>query len=164
MWQLEAPSILAEFLGLNDFRGAADPSNIDFSLWNTQMEKLADSYLKAVPGGKFVLMIPCSSCGIPDNEAGDFTTKQNACMWELHRNIIRNFDKREAENIYVVDAAIAIDNINGYNFSTDSVYIKPYSEYPGDKSIPVQKGNPHPYINYPNMGISLAAFIQRYRK
>lgn len=164
MWQLEAPSILVEFLGLNDFRGAADPSMIDFSLWNRQMEKLVDSYHKAVPAGKFVLMIPCSSCGILDNEAGDFTTKQNACMWELRKNIIENFDKREAENMYVVDAGIAIDNINGYNFSTDSAYTKPYSEYAGNRSIPVQRGNPHPYINYPNMGISLAAFIQRYRK
>ena len=75
MWQLEAPSILVEFLGLNDFRGAAEPSMIDFSLWNRQMEKLVDSYHKAVPAGKFVLMIPCSSCGILDNEAGDFYNK-----------------------------------------------------------------------------------------
>ena len=164
MWNLEAPSILAEFLGLNDFRSAADPSKIDFSLWNVQMEKLADSYFNAVPNGKFVLMIPSSTCGILDNEAGDFTTKQNACMWELRRNIIEIFDKREAEKIYVVDAGIAIDNEYGYNFTTDSVFTKPYSEYKGTETIPVQKGNPHPYINYPNMGISLAAFIQKYRK
>lgn len=164
MWNLEAPSILAEFLGLNDFRSAADPSKIDFSVWNAQIEKLAVSFFKAAPNGKFVLMIPSSTCGILDNEAGDFTTKQNACMWELRRNIIENFDKREAEKIYVVDAGIAIDNENGYNFSTDSVYTKPYSEYPGEKSICVQKGNPHPYINYPTMGVSLAAFIQKYRK
>lgn len=163
MWNLEAPSILAEFLGLNDFRSATDPAEIDFSLWNTQIEKLAASYFKAVPNGKFVLMIPSSTCGVLDNEAGDFTTKQNACMWELRRNIIKNFDKREAEKIYVVDAGIAIDNYFGYNFTTDSIYTKPYSEYHGTKRISVQKGNPHPYINYPNMGISLAAFIQKYR-
>lgn len=163
MWQLEAPAILAEFLGLNDFRNAADPSKIDFSVWNTQIEKLAASYFQAVPDGKFVLMIPSSTCGILDNEAGDFTTRQNACMWEHRRNIIQNFDQREAENIYVVDAGIAIDNLNGSNFTADTVFTKPYSEYHGTENIQVQKGNPHPYPNYPNMGVSLASFIQKYR-
>jgi len=163
MWKLKAPSVLAEFLGLNDFRGAKDPSAIDFTGWNTQAEKLAASYHKAVPGGKFVLMIPSSACGIPDNASGDFTTRQNACMWEHRRNIIEKFDRRESEHIYVVDAGIAIDNLNGTNFTTDSVYIKPYSGYKGTETIPVQKGNPHPYPNYPTMGISLAAFIQKYR-
>lgn len=164
MWHLEAPSVLAEFLGLNDFRGEADPSKIDFTKWNAQIEMLAASYFKAVPGGKFVLMIPSSTCGILDNEAGDFTTKQNACMWEHRRNIIEHFDRREAENIYVVDAGIAVDNINGSNFTTDTVFTKPYSEYHGTEKNQVQKGNPHPYLNYPNMGVSLAGFIQKHRE
>jgi len=163
MWKLKAPSILVEFLGLNDFRGAKKPSEINFTEWNLQLEKLAGSYLKAVPNGKFVLMIPSSTCGILDNVAGDFTTRQNACMWEHRRNIIEKFDRREKENIFVVDAAIAIDNLNGSDFTTDPVYTKPYSEYPGMEIIPVQKGNPHPYPNYPDMGISLAGFIQKYR-
>jgi hypothetical protein len=163
MWNLEPPSILVEFLGLNDFRGAKNPSEINFTGWNLQIEKLVGSYLKAVPNGKFVLMIPSSTCGILDNVAGDFTTRQNACMWEHRRNIIEKFDGRENENIFVVDAAIAIDNLNGSDFTTDPAYIKPYSEYSGMEMIPVQKGNPHPYPNYPNMGISLAGFIQRYR-
>ena len=37
--------------------------------------------------------------------------------------------------MYVVDAGIAIDNINGYNFSTDSAYTKPYSEYAGKQKV-----------------------------
>jgi hypothetical protein len=163
MWNLKAPSILAEFLGLNDFRDAPVPSKINFTKWNEQIEKLAASYFKAVPNGKFVLMIPSSSCGILDNVAGDFTTRQNACMWEHRRNIIETFGARETDNIYVVDAAIAIDNLDGTNFTTDSFFTKPYSEYRGTEKIPVQKQNPHPLPNYPNMGISLAAFIQKYR-
>lgn len=163
MWNLKAPSILAEFLGLNDFRNAQVPSKINFSKWNEQIEELEASYFKAVPNGKFVLMIPSSTCGILDNVAGDFTTKQNACMWELRRNIIETFGTKESDNIYVVDAAIAIDNLNGTNFTTDTIYTKPYSEYMGTEKIAVQIGNPHPYPNYPNMGVSLAAFIQKYR-
>lgn len=164
MWDLESPVILAEFLGLNDFRNAPDPTAIDFSEWNAQMEKVIASYQKAVPSGRFVLMIPSTSCGILDNVAGDFTTKQNACMWELRRNIIEKFDNREDENIYIVDAGIAIDNLNGTMFRADPSYTLPYSGYKGEERIAVQSGNPHPYPNYPTMGVSLAAFIQKYRK
>ncbi|MBS1631434.1 MAG: hypothetical protein JST10_02565 [Bacteroidetes bacterium] len=163
MWKLPKPSIVAEFLGLNDFRSMKDPEKIDFSEWNMQLNTIATSYLKAVPSGKFVIMIPCSTCGILDNMAGYFTTKQNACMWEVRRNIIENFDRKESENIYIVDAAIAIDNLYGYNFTTSAGYTQPYSEYKGTDSILVQTGNPHPYPNYPAMGVSLAAFIQKYR-
>lgn len=163
MWDLRAPLILAEFLGLNDFRAEKNPSMIDFKKWNLQIEAIVASYLKAIPTGKFVLMIPSSTCGILDNVAGDFTTKQNACMWELRRNIIKNFDGRESESIYIVDSAIAIDNVYGTSFTTDSSFIRPYSEYIGTEKIAVQTGNPHPYPNYPNMGVSLAAFIQKYR-
>lgn len=163
MWNLKSPLILAEFLGLNDFRSAHNPANIDFDTWNTHLKIVAESYLKAVPKGKFVIMIPSSACGIMDNTAGDFTIKQNACMWELRRNIIDNFDKKESENIYIVDAAISIDGLNGFNFTADSSYVNPYSYYTGKERFTVQTGNPHPYLNYPSMGVSLAAFIQKYR-
>lgn len=164
MWDLESPVILAEFLGLNDFRNAPDPAAIDFSEWNVLMEKVIASYHKAVPAGKFVLMIPSSTCGILDNMAGAYTTKQNACMWELRRNIIENFDHRIGENIHIVDSGIAIDNLNGTLFRNDAAFTLPYSGYEGEERIAVQFGNPHPYPNYPTMGISLAAFIQRYRE
>jgi len=163
MWKLKAPSILVEFLGLNDFRDFPNPETIDFDVWNEQIELMVKSYLKAVPNGKFVLMIPESTCGILDNTAGDFTVKQNACMWQLRKNIIDKFDKRESEQIYVLDAGIGIDNQDGYTYTSDDKYITPYADYPKINKISVQWGNPHPYPNYPVMGISLAAFIQKYR-
>ena len=43
---------------------------------------------------------------------------------------------------------ITIDNEKGYNRNRDGI----------------QTGNPHPYPNYPTMGIPLAAFIQYYRE
>ena len=163
MWKLEYPEILAEFLGLNDFRNAGLPGNLNFKQWNDQMEQMIASYHSVVPNGKFVLMIPSSSCGILDNKSGDFTLLQNANMWELRRNIIEKFDNRTDENIYIVDAGIAIDNYYGTQFLNDSTYTLPYAGFEGDDRLKVQSGNPHPYPNYPTMGISLAAFIQRYR-
>lgn len=163
MWNLKAPSILVEFLGLNDFRDYPNPATLKFDTWNKQIEEVIQSYLKAVPTGKFVVMIPESTCGLLNNAAGDFTIRQNACMWQLRKNIIENFDNRESGHIYIVDAGIAIDNQDGYRFTSDTKYTIPYSEYPDVNKTAVQWGNPHPYPNYPTMGISLAAFIQKYR-
>ena len=163
MWSFTAPLIVGEMLGLNDFRGASDPENIDFTTWNNQLETMIASYKSAVPNGKFVVMIPCSTCGVLNNAAGDYTIKQNACMWAHRKDIIENFDGRESEGIYVVDTGIAIDNEYGYNEVISGDTIKPYAAYTGDKNIFVQTGNPHPYPNYPTMGISFAAFIQKFR-
>lgn len=58
------------------------------------------------------------------------------------------FDRRENEGIYVVDMGIAIDNENGYRRNREGL----------------QTGNPHPYPNYPDMGLPLAAFIQYVRE
>ncbi len=144
MWQLESPEFLVVMLGLNDFRDLDMP--LDFSEWNAMAEELFASYKGAVPDGRLILSTPCTSCGVLDNERGDFTTKQNAAMWEVRRNIIDCFDSREDEGLYVVDASIVIDNENGYNTKGE-----------------VQTGNPHPYPSYPALGVPFAAFVQYYR-
>jgi hypothetical protein len=163
MWSLTTPTILAIMLGLNDFRDNTDPENISFTAWNTNMNAVKAAYLAAVPTGRFVICIPSSSCGIMDNEGGYFTIRQNAAMWLLRKNIIDTYDAREAESIYLVDVGITIDNYAGMSFSSDTTQTKPYSAYAGSDTIKVQTGNPHPYPNYPTMGIPLAAFIQKYR-
>ncbi len=144
MWNLEAPQYLAEMLGLNDYR---DSLNADYSKWNQRLEQMKESYLKAVPNGKFLILIPCSTCGSLENQRGDFTIRQNAAMWRFRKNLIDTFDNREAEGIYLIDIGITIDNENGYNKNKEGL----------------QTGNPHPYPNYPTMGIPLAAFIQYQR-
>ncbi len=145
MWNLESPQFLVVMLGLNDFRDMEMP--LDFDQWNQMAQALLDSYKSAVPDGKLVLCTPCTSCGVLDNERGDFTTKQNAVMWEVRANIINTFDCREDEGIYVVDASATIDNENGYNAKNG-----------------VQVGNPHPYPSYPALGVPIAAFVQYYRE
>ena len=64
-----------------------------------------------------------------------------------HALVQRWFDRREAEGIYIVDMGAAIDGENGYRRGRDGL----------------QTGNPHPYPNYPAMGVPLAAFLQYYR-
>lgn len=144
MWKLEASQFFAQMLGLNDYR---DSLVADYTSWNKKIMEMKESYCKAVPQGKFIILIPCSTCGSLDNVRGDFTLRQNAAMWQLRKNIIDTFDGREAEGYYLVDIGITIDNEKGYRMNSEGL----------------QVGNPHPYPNYPTMGIPLAAFIQYFR-
>jgi hypothetical protein len=164
MWGLSAPKMLFFMVGLNDFINSSDPEKIDFTTWNSQIDTIRASYASAVSGGKFVLLIPPSTCGIVDNDSGADTIKQNAAMWMLRKNIIDKYDGRDAENIYVVDIGITVDNYYGFNFSNDSNQTLPYAGYTGTETIKVQTGNPFPTPNYPTMGIPLAAFIQKFRQ
>lgn len=46
---------------------------------------MKESYYKAVPDGKFIILIPCTTCGSLNNIRGDFTLRQNAAMWQLQK-------------------------------------------------------------------------------
>ena len=159
MWSIHPPQFLFVMLGLNDWRNNLDA---DFSEWGRRITTVKESYLKAVPEGKFVICIPCSTCGSIDNAAGDFTPRQNAAMWRFRDWLIKTFDARENEGFYLLDAGISTDNEHGYRLATGACAV-PFEKFPGDDKLRVQSGNPHPYPNYPAMGLPFAAFIQYYR-
>lgn len=144
MNSFKSPDFMIFMLGLNDFRNGN--LNPDFKSWNRKVMNIANSYLTSNPNGKFVICIPCSSCGSMNNKSGVFTARQNAIMWEVRKNIIDNFQGKESNGIFVVDASATIDNENGYNNENG-----------------IQTGNPHPYPDYPQIGMSVAAFVQYYR-
>ena len=159
MWNIQSPQFLFVLLGLNDWRGNM---NADFTEWGTRIAVMKDSYLKAVPNGKFVICIPCSTCGSIDNAAGDFTPRQNAAMWRFRDWLIKNFDAREKDGFYLLDAGINTDNEHGYRLASGAAAV-PFEKYPGEEKLRVQVGNPHPYPNYPAMSLPFAAFIQYHR-
>ncbi len=146
MWEFDKPDFLVVMLGLNDFSKATLP--IDFTKWNSMVEKLLASYRAAVPHGRLIFTTPCTSSGTLENENGTFTIRQNTVMWHVRENIISTFDGREEDGIYVVDASVTIDNENGYNLNKAGL----------------QSGNQHPYPNYPKLGAPIAACIQYYRE
>ena len=159
MWDIQPPQFLFVLLGLNDWRGNL---NADFTEWGKRIAVMKESYLKAVPDGKFVICIPCSTCGSIDNAAGDFTPRQNAAMWRFRDWLIKNFDAREKDGFYLLDAGINTDNEHGYRLATGAT-AAPFEKYSGEEKLRVQAGNPHPYPNYPAMSLPFAAFIQFHR-
>ncbi|HPK76092.1 MAG TPA: hypothetical protein PLM57_14925, partial [Candidatus Latescibacteria bacterium] len=159
MWKLKKPDFLFVLLGLNDF---INSPKADFAQWGERITIMKDSYLKACPGGRFVICIPCSTCGSIDNLDGVFTPSQNAAMWRFRDWLIRNFDNRVNEGFYLLDVSACIDEDNGYWLEKGPVTV-PHAKYDGEERLKVQKGSPHPYANYRSMGIPLAAFIQYFR-
>lgn len=159
MWQLNKPQFLFVVLGVNDFR---DRLNADFSDWKIKITELKESYLKAVPEGKFVLCLQSTTMGSINNKNGDFTPKQNAALWRFRKFLCDNFDKREDDGFYLLDIAITTDSEYGYNLS-EGAENTPHERYTGKESLRLQAGNPHPYPNYPAMGYPIAAFIQYHR-
>ncbi|MDD4098910.1 MAG: hypothetical protein PHC30_09075 [Lentisphaeria bacterium] len=160
MWNLEAPQFLFVMLGLNDF---CNHLHADYSTWTRQITTMKESYLEARPDGHFAICTPCSTCGSLDNAAGAFTLRQNAAMWNFRNHLITQFDGREQDGFHLVDTALAIDNEHGYNFLPRNNITIPYDKCPGEATLKVQTGNPHPYNSYPNLGIPIAAFIQAFR-
>ena len=158
MWRIPPPQFVFVLLGLNDFR---HDLKADFTEWGRRVAIMKDAYLKVCPQGKFVICIPCSTCGPIDNAVGDFTPYQDAAMWRFRDWLIRTFDRREDEGFYLLDSGICIDAENGYCFETGPQTMP--HENCSNGVYRVYRGTPHPYFSYPSMGIPLAAFIQYYR-
>ena len=158
MWQVTPPQFVFVLLGLNDFRYDIKS---DFSEWGHRIETMKDSYLKACPNGRFVICIPCSTCGSIDNVAGDFAPYQDAAMWRFRDWLIRTFDSREDDGFYLLDAGIGIDAECGYRFDSGPQTLP--HENCTNGVFRIQRGTPHPYFSYPSMGIPFAAFIQYFR-
>jgi len=161
MWNLEKPQFLFEVLGLNDFGN--EPMDADYSKWEEMLRTFKESYQAACPNGKFVVCTPCSACGIDDNAAGSFLTRENAVMWRFRDWLIQTYDRREQDGYYLLDTAVATDNDHGYAVVQDGPVVLPYESYKGQEKLHVQQYNPHPYPNYPAMGTAIAAFLQYFR-
>ena len=160
MFKIQAPDFIFIQLGLNDFRYKATP---DFDTWKKRIIEVYSSVKEANPHVFFVICIPCTTCGSLDNESGVFTPKLDANMWNFRQWLIENFDGKENLSIFLLDTGICIDADNGYPLSSQKDIIS-FGKIDDPVTIEVQKGNPHPYLSYPAIGIQLAAFIQYHRK
>lgn len=161
-WNITQPDIVPIMLGTNDFRSQSSEAAID-SLWNTwktRVEEIVTSIHADNSATKVAIMIAPSVTGILDNVNGDFTTKQGAMMWYSRKLIIQDFDDREAEGIYLVDAGTSIDPTYGITLNEEL----PYSDFTGSQRRLTQSNTPHPSTQgYYQLGIPLAAWIQTIR-
>lgn len=161
MFSIKYPTFFCMMLGINDYINGSVQDENSLSSWCENIKLLCDAYLQKVPSGKFVICLPCSASGTLNNNDGLNTVKQHINMWYVRKALINNFDSRESENIYIVDTSIAIDNENAY--TTQEINIGHPNNTSITEKIKMQTGLPHPYKCYPSMGITLAAFIQKYR-
>lgn len=161
-WNVAQPDIVSIMIGTNDFRNQASESAIDsfWDAWKTQMETLITSVIADNPAAKIAIMIAPTVTGVADNLGGYFTKKQDAMMWYSRRRVISDFDNRESESIYLVDAGTSLDSLYGMVYD----YELPFSDFGENDRLLVQSNTPHPSSRgYYQLGIPLAAWIQSVR-
>lgn len=162
MWNLATPDVVCITLGANDFRNKDLP--LDFATWNSSMEELIESIHDVNSNIKIVL---CNQGPFANHGyTGDPVPLQNYKMWLHLKDIIENFDNREAENIFVIAQGSEISAEYGFRRRTDNDSLtKPTEIYAEDERMVVlNQDSVHPYLSLDNMGTPIAAFLQFIRK
>lgn len=157
-FNIHIPDYFIMNLGLNDFWNKI-PTASDFAEWNSMVDSLISAFHETNPNGYFILSICTVSVGCMDNEeeVGD-TNMQHASMWLSKKNIIKNYDNRDKEKIFVVDSSLMVDSENAFRSTLKGVGHPLNADITATKNI--QSGIPHFYNGYNAWAIPLAAFIQ----
>jgi lysophospholipase L1-like esterase len=161
-WNITKPNIVSIMLGTNDYGrvhwyDAKNTLNAKFTTWyNTIISsiKSVDSTIK------IALLIPPYKSTL-SSTVNNFIKYQNMAYFENRKNLITNFDGRDAENIYLVDVGSAVDTEKDFNL-VDSSYITAGTK----KSWMLGEvaDDTHPATSGMNrMGMRIAAFIQAVR-
>lgn len=161
MWSIDTADIFCVYLGVNDFWINNEPTDENLAIWKSQLDAVIASYHSVNPTGKFVVLCPNTVTHPNVNHYQRLDVHRR--MFKHRKFIIDNYDKREAELIYVVDTAHLIDSENSYTI-TDS---NPFDGYPNgysyaNKEVWAGDGQ-HPRVSYTTIGYSLAGFIQSIR-
>ena len=94
------------------------------------------------------------------NKGGEFTNFINAKMYEGRKFVVDNYQGREAESIYLVDAGSCVDPELGFT----TYEVVPFPEYTGTKTITVIDDNTHPNgTGFLQIGTRIASAIQYIR-
>jgi hypothetical protein len=161
MWSIDTADIFCVYLGVNDFWVNFQPTDENLAIWKSQLDAVIASYHSVNPTGKFVVLCPNTVTHPNVNHYQRLDVHRR--MFKHRKFIIDNYDKREAELIYVVDTAHLIDSENSYTITESN----PFDGYPNgysyaNKEVWAGDGQ-HPRVSYTTIGYSLAGFIQSIR-
>lgn len=160
---VETPDAVSMMLGYNDFSGTL-PHDVEsaFATWKGRADTVIASAI-AAGVSKFAIVIPQSVAGLMEDPNGSFTRRIDASLWEMRRLMIKHYDNRIGEGIYLVDAGSALDPDYGIPLATWAQE-KPFSEYAGDARITPTYNAPHPdSAGYAQIAVRIAAWIQAVR-
>lgn len=163
---IDQPTFFCLMLGINDF-SSLNPSAVPalYATWKTQLDQVIASVKADSPNVKFAVLLPPSFFPINyDNSGANFTPMKNAAMFKQRELLIRDYDNRDAENIYLVDVGASVDPDFGYK-KADEV---PFAGYAVDAGVIVEQrrvvqDNIHADAGMYQVGQRIAAFIQALR-
>lgn len=162
-YNIQQPDVVPVMLGINDFVFASSPKAVfnDFYLnWKSNLDIMINGFKSDNPNVKFVICLN----GPGADQSGWSAKTQKVEMYdliqkELRRLLIKHYDNRTAENIYLIDTGASFDPIYGYPSTTEI----PFSGYTGNLTMFKATDDVHPKDGYIQMGIKLLALIQYLR-
>ena len=157
MWNIETPDIMCIMLGVNDFWVNNFPSDENLSVWKTRMNAIITSYKASNPNGKFVILT--ANTVTHSNVLHYRPLDVHNRMQILRDFVIKEWDNKESDGIYVVDTAQLIDSEHAFVLTE----VTPFDGFTGDAKEIYAGDGQHPRLNYTTLGYSLAAFIQYFR-
>ena len=160
MWSIDVADIFGVYLGVNDF-WIIEVTDERLELWQDRLDIIISQYHSSNPTGKFVVILPNTVTYQNSNHYQPLDVHRH--MWMFRDFLIKNYDNRESELIYVVDTAHLIDSQNSFTLQETN----PFDGYPNgysytNKEVWTSDGQ-HPRVSYTTLGYSLAGFIQAMR-
>ena len=144
MWGLETPDVVSICLGTNDFKNV-EVANMEKEIgkWNILMDTLiTDIHTNVDPNIKIVL---CNQGHFSNyGKSGIPTALWNYKMWLHLKDLVKVYDKRESENIYVLAQGSEISAEYGFpTIMTDK------NTWPGQSINQDSVTATFPYTNWP---------------
>jgi lysophospholipase L1-like esterase len=163
-YKIATPDLVSVMLGINDFifyENQEAVRNEFYLRWKKNLETMINGFKNDNASVDFVICLN----GVGAGQSGWTSTTQtkekyDLAQKELRKLLIKHFDNRTRENIYLVDTGASLDPIYGYPSTTDL----PFQGYTGDSTILKVTDNVHPSSDgYGQIGIKLLAIIQKLR-
>jgi len=159
VWDIPALNLVSVMLGINDFGSDYFGFEATYANYKISLDTLIASAKSDNSAVKIAICIPPISYG---KNGVELVAQRNATMAKLKTKLIEDYDLRTAENIYLIDLCISIEDKCFGNISTDNAWTTLTQVSELDSKI-IQNDTIHPNNSYLSLAKNMAAFIQSVR-
>lgn len=159
-WSVEKPDIVHILLGTNGFYFTTTTEfPHEYKSFKQKYDIMISSIKKDSPNAKIIVGTPISA-GKQGVDGTLTSERANNAYKLLAESLIRDYDNRQSEGVYLLDYHAVVDREQGFN-TTDN---KPFSDYQGNKTIPYTPDISHPsFSGFDQMGNMYLGIIQYLR-
>lgn len=128
-WGIDTPDIVSMNFGVNDFMESLPGTMQDTNITNylSYYDIVINSVKQVV--SKFIVVLPTSNL-CAEGEHYKWMECSAAAYFRVRQELIKKYDNRTSEGIYIADCGAAIDDV--YGFTRNQT--KPFNSYTGDET------------------------------